>query len=200
MSQDQKVMGEAKKKKSVPFKASKTNPLWVWLIPLTWIVYILDIVFFILSIIYPLKWLGSFFKGAQSTPVPGGKGKAHRWRLKSGLLTDPMPSPGVTTAHEMLQESFKLYASKNACGTRAYKGTYQGPKDKFPRAKFGETSFLTYADLNAKITAFGAGLVKLGTSPFTGTPAEYEAETDSHTIMIYENTSQWWTIASVGAW
>mmetsp|Transcript_148056 Transcript_148056/g.369082 ORF Transcript_148056/g.369082 Transcript_148056/m.369082 type:complete len:770 (-) Transcript_148056:371-2680(-) len=176
-----------------PFKVSAVPPKNILLNPLAWILWILDFLVWLISLVLPIKWLMSFVVQPSSVRV----GEA--WRLaecKKELYTTLYPE--CKTVHDLTQRSFAVFKDCNACGTRTYLGEHTVEGSRFPLKKYGETKWLTYRELGRKVGHFGAGLLKLGLKPAPD-GVDLQKVSGPHTILIFEETCASWVIACFGA-
>jgi long-chain acyl-CoA synthetase len=206
---------------STPFALKEFMPIWMYFSPLFWLLYILD---FVLWILWPPGWVkmimfqlaGKASVCADSEPVEVPHEVEKNGTVKVSFLTKvdkegcrkryagkpldttPYPQDNVATAYDMMERSFRVYADKNAVGTRHFVGIEK--KGRVTKKIFAETNWKTYAVFGTRCHQFGAGLVALGCQPFHGNAAEYEA-TDAapNTVLLYEDTSEGWSTAAVGS-
>lgn len=141
-------------------------------------------------------WLGAIKKLFTPTPlrsIPVDGDETHRVNTvhKGKTIT---PVKGVTTLHELTQNSFKRFGSRPAMGVREFLGQH----DKL-RKKFGGVSYRTYDQVGDASKKFGASLRAAGLVP-SADKATLDQLTTSCTLAIYEDTSPEWTIGAVGAW
>ncbi len=127
----------------------------------------------------------------RSIPVDGDETHRVNTVHKGKTIT---PVKGVTTLHELTQNSFKRFGSRPAMGVREFLGQH----DKL-RKKFGGVSYRTYDQVGDASKKFGASLRAAGLVP-SANKATLDQLTTSCTLAIYADTSPEWTIAAVGAW
>eukprot|EP00755_Sulcionema_specki_P007187 Sspe_Gene.37539::Locus_18119_Transcript_1_3_Confidence_0.625_Length_2473::g.37539::m.37539/K01897/ACSL, fadD; long-chain acyl-CoA synthetase len=119
--------------------------------------------------------------------------------IRAGKLTEE-PLPGVRTLYEFAQQAVKKHASKNALGSRNLLEVKVIEGSKFPTKFFGETRWLTYAEVGQQITNFGSGLRALGLEPLHLKEGQkFEEVKGNHTILMYEDTCAEWFISCQGA-
>jgi len=204
---------------STPFTLKESCPIIYWFYPLTWIVYLIDFIVWLITFGW-VKMIIHLTKGKCSAPlvsvskvtVPHDVEKdgtvkvsyvtqfdtqAVRQRY-AGKALDTTPYPGVATAYDMIERSFRVYASKNAVGTRTYVGIEK--KGRIVKKIFADTKWKTYAEFGKRVHAFGAGLSELGCVAFHGGAAAYEAaDSEPNTVLLYEDTSEGWSTAALGS-
>lgn len=181
-------------KAAEPFHASTSPPPKVLWNPLAWILWFLDFLVWLLTIVGPIKFISGLFKSRKSAvQIDDGI-----WRLKvaeDALLTTP--DPACATVHDLLQKIFRRFATSPACGTRQYLGEHKPSWSKFPLQKFGETKWITYDELSQRICAFGSGLLQLGLRP--ATDVDVEKTSGPFVLLIFEDTCADWVTACIGA-
>lgn len=156
--------------------------------PLAWLLWTLDFALWVISL-GPIRLLLSLVR----KPVTVRVGDA--WRLaetEHALVSTPFVE--VRTIHDLVQRSCAKYPDRTACGTRSYLGEHDSEHGKFPLKKFGATHWTSYRELGRKVAAFGAGLVKLGLQP-----AMPGAGSSQDMLLIFEETSETWATACLGA-
>jgi len=176
-----------------PFKVTAFPPLSVLLNPLAWVLWILDFLVWLVTIVGPAKFVLGLLKSPGSVQVKGA------WRAASAaqeLLTTPFPE--CKTVHDLTQRAFAQYGDRPACGTRTYLGEHKPEGSKFALKKFGETTWINYREFGRKVGHFGAGLVKLGLKPAPD-GADLQKTSGPHTILIFEETCASWMVATLGA-
>lgn len=172
-----------------PFKVSAVPPPFVLYNPIAWILWALDFLVWLLTLVGPLKWGLSFLTSPSAVKV------GDAWRLaesKKELVTSI--SPEFTTVHDLLQRSFAKFGDCRACGTRKYLGEHQPEGQKFALKKFGETDWVTYKEFGKRVAHFGAGLLKLGLKPAPD-GADLQKVNGPHTVLIFEETCADWITA-----
>lgn len=177
-----------------PFQINLSPPCSFLLNPIAILLWLLDFLVWLITIKGPIQWLcNCCSKNVDAVQVQGN------WRWKGAadeLLTNE--GPQMSTVHEVMQQSFRTYASKRATGTRKFLGTHQPEGARFPLMKFGETEWLTYQQLDEKVKGFGAGLVELGLQGIP-TGADLQTLNGPHTVLIFEETCAQWAISAMGA-
>jgi len=125
--------------------------------------------------------------------VPVDKEESHRVHslYKGKLLATPFEE--VSTLFELAQRSFNLYPDAQCMGTRQFLGQLD-PKVK----KFGDIRWRTYSQVGVAANSFGAALRGAGLVP-SSKEASLEKLTTSCSLAIFENTSEEWMIAALGA-
>lgn len=170
----------------------------VLLNPVAWLLWILDFLVWVITIIGPAKFFAGLCRGRASVKV------GDAWRLadaEDALLThtsDEDSGAPLKTVHDMMQKAIAQFAERPATGTRTYLGEHKPEGAKFPLQKFGATKWVTYGEFGIKVKAFGAGLLKLGLKP---TPAGVDLQTvhGPHSILIFEETCAEWALSCIGA-
>lgn len=181
-------------KSAPPFKASTWPPVKVLLNPLAWLLWLLDFLVWLVTIVGPIKWALSFCNCRRSAVQVGGA-----WRLaaaKDNLFTTP--DKACHTVHDLMQKAFRDHAKSSACGTREYLGTHKFEWSKFPLQKFGATQWITYQEFGQQVRDFGAGLLQLGLQP-AKPGVDLESTPGPNVILIFEDTCQAWATACLGA-
>lgn len=176
-----------------PFKIDQGYPLWIMLNPISWILWLLDFVVWLVTLVFPLKCMTSFCtRGSQGVMVSGSLRYA---KTKDRLITTPKSS--CRSVHDLVQETFKKYPEKRGLGTRTYLGTHQVEGQKIPLQKFGVTRWTRYEDVGKRVKYFGRALRHVGMEPC---PLGVDLQTVSgpHTVLIYEETCAAWMIATLG--
>jgi len=182
------------------FVASSTPSTALLLNPCSWLLWALDSVLWCLlpiPLLGPLEMCMKFAKGNYSTAEKVGQ------RVNVTCEQGPISLPKgeyseCTTVHELMQFSFAKFASKNLFGTRKYLGEYKPEGARFPLKKFGDSSWMTYREVQARAASFGAGLCALGCVP-QPVNKDYEEMTGPHTILLWEDTCAEWLTALIGA-
>ncbi|KAJ1338332.1 long-chain acyl-CoA synthetase [Microdochium nivale] len=121
---------------------------------------------------------GPYMFQVEDAPTVPGETKPYRHiKAKDGLIT--RPDPEVGTVYDIFRRSAKLYADKEAIGSRKLVRTHV-EKKKVPKIVDGVKtevekewtffelspySFLTFKDYEERALAVGAGLRKLGLQP-----------------------------------
>ena len=189
----------AKAKGVAGFKATATPSLALLLNPLAWVLWILDFALWFATFgwIATLKHLS---RGPYSVEV--GPAVRRNCGAVDGLSTSPVPARegDVRTTAALLDHVAAKYGPRRAMGTREYLGDYKPEGAKFPLKKFGETSWLTFAEVHARARRFGAALVdkSIGMRPLPP-GADVEAVDGPHTVLLFEDTCAEWMICALGA-
>eukprot|EP00439_Symbiodinium_sp_Y106_P063442 s1682_g9.t2 len=113
------------------------------------------------------------------------------------LLTSPHPEEGVFTVFQMLDRSFKRYATSKAQGIRPLLSWKKEEGYRFPAKVFGPTQWRTYAEMGKLCKEFGAGLRALGLEPQPD--GDFDSMTGKFKILMYEDTCADWQICAYGA-
>lgn len=176
-----------------PFKVSFFPPNHILLNPVAWLLWLLDFVVWVVSLVGPIRTLF----GLLVPPPASSKGGV--WRL-SGTEKELYTTlyPECKTVHDLLQRSVALYSDRPAIGTRRYIGEHAKEGAPFPLKVFAETQWATYRDFGQSVTHFGLGLLKLGLRP-APPHADLQSASGPHTILIFEETCAPWSIAAFGA-
>ena len=188
----------------------KRSPGWALLLnPLVWLLWILDFIVWLISLLlYPpalLKFVKHWCGGARShASLDGGSGATFRTLKADGsLLNHPFGSE-LDTVHKVVQRAFKDYAALPCMGTRKFIKMHKPEGAKFPLKVFGDSSWVTYADVKNRACAFGKGLRGLGlVAPMPlelaqKVVSEFGQITGPHTLLIFEETCADWLTACVG--
>jgi len=181
-----------------PFQVSATPPLSVLLNPVAWLLWILDFLVWVLTLIGPAKFFAGFCQRRESVKV------GDAWRLvdaEDALMKynyDEDSGAPLKTVHDIIQRSFTKFADRPAAGTRTYLGEHKPEGAKFPLMKFGETKWVSYGEFGCRVKNFGAGLIKLGLKP-TPEGVDLQKVGGPHSILIFEETCADWTLACVGS-
>jgi long-chain acyl-CoA synthetase len=126
--------------------------------------------------------------------VPVKDDKAHRVRpgYKGNLIVSPREK--CFTLYDLVSESFRSFGSRNCMGSREFLGWKIPKKVKH----FGQTKWLSFAEVGEKAYKFGAALraTKLVPAPDT---TDLKKVKESSRIAIFENTCQEWMISAIGA-
>lgn len=179
------------------FKA-QASPSWaLCLNPLAWLLWLIDFLVWLLSIIGPIKWLIYQFHGPYSTEISPA---LRRKRGNQPLVLTAVQDLEIRTVPTLIDWVAKEYGTAQAMGTRAYLGDYKPEGARFPLKKFGETSWISFAEMRARALKFGAALVsdKFGMKPLPPC-ADLEKATGPHTLLLFEDTSAIWMTAAIGA-
>ena len=189
----------AKAKGVAGFKATATPSLALLLNPLAWVLWILDFALWFATFgwIATLKHLS---RGPYSVEV--GPAVRRNCGAVDGLSTSPVPARegDVRTTAALLDHVAAKYGPRRAMGTREYLGDYRPEGAKFPLKKFGETSWLTFAEVHARARRFGAALVDKSIAMRPLPPgADVEAVDGPHTVLLFEDTCAEWMICALGA-
>ena len=121
---------------------------------------------------------------------------------RKGFESNLMASPAsdLATGWDVLNNAFKQHADRPSMGTRTFLGEHTPDGAKAALKMFGETTWMTYGDVERRAMAFGRGLRTLGVEPSTALSVEaFEASNAPDTILIWEDTSNEWMTACAGA-
>ena len=146
-----------KKRAIKPFKITGTPPLCTLYNPIAWILIAFDVVLIILT----CKWTGMCRRRSPKVAQVSKEGTHRRQAAGTGALIET-PYKGCDTVYKLFVRSVGVFGSKRCFGTRKFLGTHKVPGARFPLKLFGATGWRTYAQAAERVSAFGAGLVKLG--------------------------------------
>lgn len=123
------------------------------------------------------------------------------WRctaaVEAGALSTT-PYPGeVATLWQLVERSYRAYASRAAQGIRPLLRMQKDEGFRFPAKVFGETQYRTYAELGEMAKAFGSGLRALGMEPQPD--GDFDALEGKFKILMYEDTCADWMACAQGA-
>ena len=130
----------------------------------------LDLVAYVFTL-GPLWTLINSFKTSPKIVNVSSKDDAARRRdyTLKGLVESPCPNDNVTTLTDLLLYATKKFADRPCFGTRDYLGELSEPDpakgQRFKPKHFGQTSWMTYAEVEERVKNFGAGLRNLGMVP-----------------------------------
>jgi hypothetical protein len=156
----------------------------------------------------PIWTLIKSFKTAPKIVNVNAKEDSARRRdycVSSGLLESPYPNDNVTTLTDVLLYSGKKFADRPCFGTRDYLGELSeadpAKGQRFKPKHFGETTWLTYSQVEERVKCFGAGLRNLGMEPQPDPSklSHFDEATGNFALCIYENTCADWLTACQGA-
>mmetsp|Transcript_103575 Transcript_103575/g.259755 ORF Transcript_103575/g.259755 Transcript_103575/m.259755 type:complete len:784 (-) Transcript_103575:114-2465(-) len=184
------------KKAPEPFKVSIVPPRSVLLNPFAWLLWILDVLIWLITIIGPIKWVS----GCCCRRKPSVQVADDAWRdaiARNAMTTSPFPE--AKTAYDIVMKAFTKFADRKALGTRTYRGTEKPEWSKFPVQKFGKTTWVTYRELGQRVSAFGSGLRSFGLSPAPAGADLQALQNHPHAMLIFEDTSAPWLTACLGA-
>lgn len=174
--------------------------------PLVWLMVILD---FVVWLVIPplLNLFNMIFFYTKGVLSEGGFDDTARRNkdlgATEGLITSP--EAGVHfTAHDLFQTAFRDYADRKCYGTRKFIKMHKPEGSKFPLKVFGDTSWLTYAEVGENVKNLGAGLIALGMRPMP--IDEARATTDNFApisspscLLIFEETCKDWMTCAAAA-
>lgn len=182
-------------KKKVVFKAS-AKPSWaLCLNPLALLLWTLDFLVWLVSIVGPLKWISYQMQKAYSVEVD----TATRRKRDAPLVLTAVEGEEVRTVPALVNWASSKYSSLEAMGTREFLGDHKIEGARFPIKKFGETSWISYDELRTRAMKFGSALVeKFGMEPLPP-GADVEKVLGPHTLLLFEDTSAVWMTAALGA-
>lgn len=192
---------------SKPFQVSPVPPWYVFINPFSWLLWILDFLIWLLSILLPIRTIvwccrratrPYSFAEDDEDEAPRRR-RAELW--EDGLMTSPFENgheEGGTTAWDIFVYAGEEHADKHYLGTRKYLGTHMPEGGRFPLKKFGETEWQTYSEAVERMRYFGAGLRQLGVMPI---PLGMDLQRTSapHNILLFEETCADWITALGGA-
>lgn len=78
------------------------------------------------------------------------------------------PFPGIETLDDLFARAVRVYGSADCLGTRELLHEHDEvqPNGKvFKKAEYGKYSWLSYEDVNRRLTNLGSGLLSLGQKP-----------------------------------
>ena len=183
------------------FKATATPSLALLLNPLAWFIWLLDFAVWLLTFGW-VKTLKFYLQPAYSVEV-GEATRRHRDAVDK-LSTSPVPDGegggAVLTTPKLFAWAAAKYGNEKAMGTRTYLGEYKEETWRFPKKKFGETTWLSFRELKARADAFGAALVsaEIGMKPVPR-GKNVEDLTGPHTLLLFEDTCADWMTCALGA-
>ena len=123
----------------------------------------------------------------------------------TGLVESPYPNDNVTTLTDLFLYATKKFADRPCFGTRDYLGELSEPDpakgQRFKPKHFGQTSWMTYGEVEERVKNFGSGLRNLGMEPQPdpSTIKHFDEATGNFTLCIYENTCADWLSACQGS-
>ena len=187
----------------------KRSPGWALLLnPLVWLLWILDFIVWLISLLlYPpalLKFVKHWCGGVRSHASTGSDGETFRTLLPAAEMINFPFGEKYDTVHKVAQKAFEAYASLPCMGTRKFIKMHKPEGAKFPLKVFGDSSWVTYADVKNRACAFGKGLRGLGlVAPMPlelaqKVVSEFGQITGPHTLLIFEETCADWLTACVG--
>ena len=127
------------------FKASSTPSLALLLNPLAWFIWILDFVIWVLTFGW-VKTIKFYLQPSYSVEV--GPAVRRNRAAVDKLFTSPVPeSEGggpVLTTPKLFAWAAAKYGDEKAMGTRTYLGEYKEAGWRFPKKKFGATTWMSF--------------------------------------------------------
>jgi long-chain acyl-CoA synthetase len=187
------------------FKATATPSLALLLNPLAWFLWILDFAIWVLTFGW-VKTLKFYLQPSYSVEV--GPAVRRNRAAVDKLFTSPVPEGegggAVLTTPKLFAWAAAKYGDEKAMGTRTYLGEYKEAGWRFPKKKFGATTWMSFRELKAKADAFGAALVATRAKGGCGmqpVPQGKNVEdlTGPHTILLFEDTCADWMTCALGA-
>jgi long-chain acyl-CoA synthetase len=118
------------------------------------------------------------------------------WRATqaaSGLFSTPFP--GVGTLAELSRRAFEAYADRPCLGIRTLLRHDTNAATGRPIPVFGDTNWLTYKQVGARVRCFSRGLLELGCQP---QPRQFGINTTggNSLVAIYLDTCAEWQMAA----
>mmetsp|Transcript_11315 Transcript_11315/g.45824 ORF Transcript_11315/g.45824 Transcript_11315/m.45824 type:complete len:780 (-) Transcript_11315:430-2769(-) len=186
----------AKKEKATkPFKASPVASWALLLNPLAWLLWTLDFLVWLLTLVGPIATLRWLVRGKYSVATE----TAVRRKKPAELVTSAVAGKEIRTVPDLVDYVADAFGSIPAMGTRTFLGDYTPEGARFPLKKFGETTWITFAELKERAQCFGAALVAdCGMKPLPP-GADVETVKGPHTLLMFEDTSAVWMTAALGA-
>ena len=187
------------------FKASSTPSLALLLNPLAWFLWILDFAIWVITFGW-VKTLKFYLQPSYSVEV--GPAVRRNRAAVDKLFTSPVPEGegggAVLTTPKLFAWAAAKYGDEKAMGTRTYLGEYKEQGWRFPKKKFGATTWMSFRELKTKADAFGAALVATRAKGGCGmqpVPQGKNVEdlTGPHTILLFEDTCADWMTCALGA-
>ena len=197
MSTSALIPKKSSEKSSEPFKIMGSIPGWFWINPFAWVLMILDCVLMLIT----FKWVGMFKSGSPVVSRSGPNGVTRLGSSANELANEKVRG----TAWESVSKSFVKFANKRSLGTRKYLGDHLEQGERFPKKKFGATSWQTYSEVATRARNIGKGLISLGMKPLPQNEGAdggvaFESTTAPHTVLIYEETCADWLTFLFGSW
>ena len=178
-----------------PFKASATPRWGLVLNPFAWLLWMMDFLLWVVSIVGPLKTMGFWFRGEYSVETAVGR----RRKKDDDLETSASEIKAIRTTAMLLDDIAEKYETLDCMGTRKFMGDYKPEGARFPLKTFGETNWLSFGELKKRALAFGSALINdCGMVPLP-VGANAEEVSGPHTILLYEDTCADWMTAALGA-
>ena len=177
------------------------NPFVILLWVLDFVVWL---VLFLLTFFPLLKFVKHWCGGVRSHASIGSDGETFRTLLPAAEMINFPFGEKYDTVHKVAQKAFEAYASLPCMGTRKFIKMHKPEGAKFPLKVFGDSSWVTYADVKNRACAFGKGLRGLGlVAPMPlelaqKVVSEFGQITGPHTLLIFEETCADWLTACVG--
>lgn len=131
-------------------------------------------------------------KPMRSVPVANDPSHRVRPEFRGNLAVTPIE--GCFTLYDAVSSSFLTSGSRNCMGTREFLGWKVPKKVKH----FGETKWLSFAEVGVMAHKFGAALRAAKVVPAPDTTS-LEKVKESSRIAIFENTCAEWMISAIGA-
>jgi acyl-CoA synthetase (AMP-forming)/AMP-acid ligase II len=166
----------------------------------------LDLVAYLFTL-GPIWTLINSFRTAPKIVNVSSKDDAARRRdyTLKGLVESPCPNDNVSTLTDLFLYATTKFASRPCFGTRDYLGELSEPDlakgQRFKPKHFGQTMWMTYAEVEVRVKNFGAGLKNLGMEPQPDPSAikHFDEARGNFTLCIYENTCADWLTACQGS-
>jgi len=204
---------ESNAKSSGPFKLSVVPPLSVFLNPLSWLLWVLDFLVYLIVFCLPIKsclWSCKRCCKQDSVANPeedeeedefARRRRRDLWDDEDGLFEGPEGKAvdgTLSNVWAIVSDACDAFGDNPCMGTREFLGMKKPEGAQFPSKVFGETTWQSYDEVKERALCFGSGLRELGLQPL---PAgmSFEQVQGPHSILIFEDTCAEWMTALVGA-
>lgn len=178
------------------------------LLLLSWPLLLLDVCFGLVVALF--QWLTgsktSSSRSSNSSSVAVGKATATHGAPRRSPKSPDKLLESKETLYDMIQSAVKAYGPSTALVCRKFVELKKlKPTDRFPTKIYDDSSLdkMTYSELGENVACFGAGLRTLGMEPIPqfepGKSIEHADKSSKFVMVIFEDTSNAWTIAFHGA-
>jgi len=196
-----------KGRSSAPFQVTQFPPWWVLVNPIAWLLWILDFLIWLVTIVLPALTVSWWLKRLCNAESVEGedeedvrRGSKALW--EDGFLLSPFTDDDgnseEATAWEIFEFAVKTFPKNDFLGTREYLGEHLPEGQRFTLKVFGETTWQSYAQVQKKVLALGAGFRSLGMVPVP-VGVDIQSIPGPHTILLFEETSADWLTTLFGA-